>query len=155
VSNIYPPPTETKPIPAEEQETPVSSVNGFVFKHPATHCRVKHLWPPKPGETVPEEWTNAMTLYLANFAEPVRNLANQVQCFACNSLLTGPYGMADWRTRGAISLNTDTPTLEGKCNGCGWPLRAFHEIKLPTGQLLVRLDGFPLLYHPSATERGK
>jgi hypothetical protein len=135
-------------IPTEEEEKPVHGYAGFTFKNVATHCRVKHLFPPKPDEQVPEQWTNAMTLYLANFCEPVRNLANEVHCVACNAKLTGPYGMEDWRTRNAIKLDTTSPTLEGRCNNCGYPMRCQHDIKLPTGETLVKLAGFPLMYHP-------
>jgi hypothetical protein len=44
--------------------------------------------------------------------------------------------------------------MEGRCNGCGYPCRLHHAIFMPNdGPLLVRLRGFPLFYHPKATQR--
>ncbi len=91
---------------------------------------------------------NRMTLYFGNFCEPVRNLANEVHCVACNQKLTGPYGMDDWRTRAALHVDTSSPTLEARCSGCAYPVRCRHVVKLTDERVLVHLDWFPLMYHP-------
>jgi len=151
MSNIYP---IMDRIPSVEDERPVTQKDGFVFANPAYHARHDDLWPPKAGEEPPRDsWRQAIDLYLANFCRPVRSIANEVKCFACNMLLTKPYAGPGAR---GLTVDPHSPTLEGRCDGCGWPVRCRHEIlTLPTegSQPLVRLDYFPMSYHPSAIER--
>ncbi len=139
-------------IPTEEEETAVRSYSGYMLKNRALHCRPKHLFPQADLETAAPAWTTAMQLYFANFCEPVRNLANEVHCVACNARLTGPQGMADWLTRGALMVDTESETLEARCTACAYPARCAHRVYLPDGRLVVALNWFPLQYHPSAMD---
>ena len=151
MSNIYPPPPQ---IPPPEEEKPVTTLLGMVLANKAWHARHDDLWPPKAGqEPVKPEWRDAIDLYLGNFCRPVKSIANEVHCVACNGLLTKPYAGPDHR---GISVDPTSPTLEAKCESCGYPIRCKHAITLPPPNnhvLLVRLEYFPLCYHPSATER--
>lgn len=151
MSNTYPP--MERQIPAEEDERPVKHLNGVILANDAFHCRPKDLWPNDMEHAKPE-WVPYMELYLANFCRPIQSIAKEVKCVACDKQLTGAYAyMADWKSQNAVNFDPGSPTLEGKCDGCGYPVRCKHTIKLPNGQVLVRLDNFPLCYHPSATER--
>lgn len=151
MSNIFS--TNQRIIPTEEDEVAVRQMNGILFVNNAYHCRPKDLWPSELVDAKPE-WVRAMELYLANFCRPIQSIAREVKCVACDKQLTGAYAhMADWRHASAVTVNTSSATLEGRCSGCGYPVRCRHEIKLPDGRTLVRLDNFPLCYHPSATER--
>lgn len=139
-------------IPTLEQERPIRRHGGFTFKNDALHCRLNHLFPAADLAEANEQWTKVMELYFANFCEPVRNLANEIHCVACNAKLTGPYGLADWRTVGAVLLDETSPTLEGRCTNCAYPLRARHILHMPSGELLLKLEWIPLLYHPSTLQ---
>lgn len=150
MSNIFP----LDRIPPESEEIPVRNYNGFVLANPAYHCRHDHLFPPRAGEPpVPEGWRMACDLYLANFCKPIRNIANQVSCVACNQLMVAPQGK---QLANAISWDPNTEFGEGRCEGCGYPIRTGHKIwELPRHgrQLLVSLPFFPLCYHPRALEK--
>lgn len=139
-----------KKIPTREEEVAVRAYGGYTFKNAALHCRPDKLFPAADLETAKVEWVEALVLYLANFCEPMRNIANEIHCVACNSKLTGPQGMDDWRTRGALAVNLESPTREARCTTCGYPTRCAHRIYLPDGRLVVALSWFPLQYHPSA-----
>jgi hypothetical protein len=141
-------------IPLREQEQPVVGYAGFVFKNQAWHCRPEHLFPAADLDTAEEQWKQVMTLYFANFCEPVRNLANEIHCVACNAKLTGPYGMADWRSRQALNVDESEDTAEARCTGCGYPARCNHTLKMPDGRLLVKLSWLPLMYHPTTLSGG-
>lgn len=140
---------ELKTIPTENEEIGIRQYSGNVFKNIAKHCRPRHLFPAGDLLDAQPEWINAIELYLANFCEPVRNIANEVHCVACNQKLTGPQGMVDWKTRGAMLVDTTIPTKEGRCSGCAYPVRCDHRIELPDGRLVVHLSWFPMQYHPS------
>lgn len=158
MSNIYPPPPK---IPSPEEEKPIKSYNGFVFSNSAWHARHDDLWPPKAGEArPPQEFRDAIDLYLGNFCRPIKSIANEVRCVACNEDLTTPYGRKELITNlGGARLKIDraSPTLEARCGNCGYPVRCAHSISplppRPKFPLLVKLDFFPLCYHPSATDR--
>jgi len=139
---------DTLVIPTREQEQPVQGYGGVLFKNKAYHCRPEHLFPSGDLETARPEWVSVMTLYLANYCEPVRNIANEIHCVACNAKLTGPYGMEDWRSRGALSVDESLDTHEARCVNCGYPARCSHTMNMPDGRLLVRLSWLPLMYHP-------
>lgn len=158
VSNIYPPPPK---IPSLEEERPIHSLQGYVFTHAAYHARHDDLWPPKAGqEPVPDEFRQAIDLYLGNFCRPIKSIASEVRCVACGEDLTTPYGRSALVTQlGGARLKVDrqTPTLEGRCGNCGYPVRCKHTIRplapRPAFPPLVQLDFFPMCYHPSATDR--
>lgn len=141
-------------VPPLEEEKPIRSLNGFVFANPAWHARHDDLWPPKAGVDLPlEEWRRAIDLYLANFCRPIKSIANEVHCVACDGLLTMPYGKAGHK---GIIVDKSSFGLESKCAGCGYPIRCKHVITMPEPNnhvILVKLDYFPMCYHPSATER--
>lgn len=139
-----------KQIPTKEKEVAVRGFGGYTFKNPALHCRPEYLFPKADLETAQPEWVEALVLYFANFCEPVRNIANEIHCVACNTKLTGPQGMDDWRTRGALAVNLESPKREARCTTCGYPTRCAHQVFLPNGKLVVALNWFPLQYHPHA-----
>lgn len=141
-------------IPTEEQETPVTRYGSHILKNKALHCRPRHMFPATDLEQAEQAWVDAMVLYLANFCEPVRNLANQIHCVACNATLTGPQGMLDWKTRAALRVDESSPTLECRCTQCGYPGRAQHTIRLPDGRLVVQMNWLPLQYHPATLQKG-
>lgn len=151
MSNIYD--TNDMTIPVEGEEVPVVQYHGYIFKNKAWHCRVPDLW---TKEKQPEsEWfnpeeENILTLYLANFCRPYKNIASQIKCVACDEWLTGVYGQGDdWKWRDAVRMEEGSPTKEGRCSNCGYPLRARHLVKnTHSGKPIVFLDDFPLMYHP-------
>lgn len=149
MSNIFPLPY--KKIPSEEDEQPARYAQGVELKNPAYHCRPKDLWP-KGVASAEQSWLDAMQLYLANFARPIRSIADEIKCLACNTQVTGHHVIiTDWRHRTKLKYSPEG-TMEGSCTNCGYPARLKHDIYLGQ-QLLVSLKGFPLFYHPSATER--
>lgn len=144
--------SDYKRIPAEGAETPVMGFGGYLFKNKALHCRPRHMFPVADLEQAEQIWVDAIELYLANYCEPVRNIANEIHCVACNARLTGPQGMQDWRTRGALAVDETSSTLEARCTGCGYPARCNHKITLPDGRLVVAMQWLPLQYHPTALD---
>ncbi len=140
-------------IPTKEEERPVKHLNGIIFTNDAWHCRPEDLWPTELSQAEPE-WVRWMEIYLANFCRPVQSIAKEVQCVACDAQLTGAYaGFRDPMHRLAVVIDESSPTLEGRCGECGYPIRARHVIALPDGRPIVKLENFPLCYHPSATAR--
>jgi hypothetical protein len=140
-------------IPPRDEEVPVRTFNGFVFANDAWHCRPIHLWPKGVDELEKHpDWKDQIERYLAAFCEPVTTAAKEICCVACNEQVTGAYiNVEDWRHKGKLEFSQEG-TWEGRCRSCGYPCRLKHEIML--GELLlVRLQAFPLFYHPSATQR--
>lgn len=140
-------------IPTLEEERPIKNHNGFVFSNPAFHCRHDDLWTPRPGDNLSTEGRRAIDVYLANFCRPVQSIAKEVRCVACNVNLTFPMGGRERRT---ITMDTSSATKEGRCTDCGYPLRCTHIITLlppHPPHVVVKLEFFPLCYHPSATKR--
>ena len=139
-------------IPEESSEKPVGVAMGILLKNAALHCRIHHLWKMEQDDSLTEQQVRDLTLYLANFAAPIRNAANETECLACGALYskaTPPNQMIPRREN--IALHEDG---EGRCQKCAYPLRWHHRIFDRNGILLVRLDFFPLSYHPSALEKG-
>jgi hypothetical protein len=151
MSNIYP--SDELTIPTREEERPVRHMNGVVFTHDAWHCRPQHLWP-KDYKNIKPEWQDSIERYLAAFVEPVRTVADEIICFVCGSQLTGhSVLLKDYRYQDNLTFSREG-TWEGRCTGCGYPCRLKHDIFMPNGgPRLVGLTGFPLLYHPSATQK--
>lgn len=145
-------PTELT-IPSEEDETPARHLNGMLLANPAYICRPKDLWPKGYKELKPE-WVDPIERYLASFARPIRTIADEIKCVACDRQVTGHHvGLADWRFKTALTYSPEG-TMEGRCNGCGYPVRVDHKMVMSNGgPLLVHLKGFPLFYHPIATQR--
>jgi hypothetical protein len=146
--------TEHLTIPSEEEERPVRIFNSIVLVNDARHCRPKHLWP-KGGRELDQHpgWRDQIERYLAAFCEPVRTIADELRCVACDEQVTGHHvGIMDWRYRNRLTFSEEG-SMEGRCTKCGYPCRLKHEISLPSGQLLVRLVGFPLFYHPTACQQ--
>lgn len=145
--------TNLKMIPPREGEVPVQIFAGQRLKNPIYHCRPEHLWPKDIQQANPS-WVKDISLYCANFAEPIRTIADELKCPACDKQVTGHHILlTDWRHKDAITYSPHG-TMEGNCTGCGYPCRLKHEIRWSeTGQMLVTLKNFPLFYHPSATER--
>jgi hypothetical protein len=144
---------ENNRIPTLEEEVPVLNLNGFIFSNRAYHCRHDDLWTPRPEDSLSLEGRRAIDVYLANFCRPVQSIAKEVRCVACNVNLTLPMG-GDARKTMVVDSSSDT--LESRCEECGYPLRCRHMIVLlaPHSPLaVVKLDFFPLCYHPSATTR--
>lgn len=139
-------------IPSEEDERPVRIFSGIVLANDAYHCRPKHLWPNDISQAKPE-WIPPMELYLANFCKPIRTIADEIRCVACDEQVTGHHvGVLDYRVRGKLGWSEEG-TKEGRCLSCGYPMRMRHQIFMPDdGPRLVDLNGFPLFYHPSATQ---
>lgn len=137
----------------EEGERPVLHCNGIILANEAYHCKAADLWPNGVAEMKPE-WEEPIARYLQDFARPVRTIADEIRCLACDKQVTGHHvGLQDWRTKNALEYSTEG-TCEGRCTGCGYPCRLFHEIFMPNGgPLLVRLNGFPLFYYPDSTAR--
>jgi len=142
-------------IPTREEELPILYVSGHALHTPAYHCRPGHLWPKDIALAEPE-WVHSMEVYLANFCEPVRTIADEIRCVACNIQVTGHHVLlTDWRTKSTIKF-APNGTMEGHCVNCGYPCRLNHQIfSLQTKQLLVHLKNFPLFYHPQATSGGR
>jgi hypothetical protein len=144
-------------VPPLEHEKPIRSLKGMIFANSAWHARHDDLWPPKAGEQGPtEEQRRAIDVYLANFCRPIKSIANEVRCVACNEDLTTPYGK-DIKTsfgRVYLKLDRESPTGEARCGGCGYPIRTKHKITyIGTSIPVVTLAFFPMCYHPSATDR--
>ena len=149
-------PKELTRIPTEAEEKPVQGWAGHLFKNKALHCRPRHLFPLSDLQEAEGVWVNRIELYLANFCEPVRNIANEIHCVACNQRLTGPQGMRQWKNFNpaqALAIDAASPTGECRCTGCGYPGRAVHEIRMPDGRLIVRVEWLPLQYHPTTLSR--
>jgi hypothetical protein len=140
-------------IPSEEEERAVRTHNGFVFAHDARHCRIKHLWPKDQGGLKPE-WREPIERYLAAFCEPVRTPADEIVCVACGEQVTAHHvGIGDYRYRDKLKYKKEG-TWECRCAMCAYPGRMKHTIFFPpTGEPLVQLIGFPLFYHPTATQQ--
>jgi hypothetical protein len=132
----------------EDGEVPVRNYHGVVLANPAYHCRPRDLWPTELDE-LPMEFWHPLEEYLKRFSRPVRTIADEIRCLACDKQVTGHHvGLQDWRYKSAMTYSTEG-TCEGRCNGCGYPVRLFHEIRTLDGEkLIVRLNGFPLFYHP-------
>jgi hypothetical protein len=134
-----------------EDEVPVRTFMGQVLANPAYHCKGVDLWPNEIKE-LSEEHIAGLDAYLERFSRPVRTIADEIRCVACDFQVTGAHvGLQDWRHKTALTYSTEG-TCEGRCNQCGYPVRLFHEIRSLNGErLLVRLNGFPLFYHPNHT----
>ena len=144
-------------VPPLEHEKPVRSLKGMIFANPAWHARHDDLWPPKAGVEGPTpDQRRMIDVYLANFCRPIKSIANEVRCVACNEDLTTPYGKNIKTSFGRVYLKIDqqTSTKEARCGGCGYPIRTKHTIKYIGSSIpVVTLDFFPMCYHPSATDR--
>lgn len=148
MSNVFP---GDKSIPSEAEEKPIFQLNGHVFKTPAKHCRLTHVLRDEPG--ISEEWKNRVRLYLANFAQPVRSIAEEVFCFACGLQWTSHHGIENWKDKDALLIDKTTKHWESKCSGCGWPVRFRHTVYLEDGRPLIQIT-VPLAYHPTAIIEG-
>ncbi len=135
----------------ENEERPARNANGHVLANPAYHCRPEDLWPSDVEDLKPE-WRDAIERYLFAFARPVRTIADEIRCVACDRQVTGAHvGLADFRTKTALSYVKEG-TWEGRCAACAYPARLKHNIFMPdNGPCLVSLTGFPLFYHPEST----
>lgn len=131
-------------------DLPVRELAGVALKHPAHRCTARDLWPTELDELSKAHQAD-LDRYLSDFAKPIRNIANEVSCVGCGSLLTAAH--PDTAKRLGRTVDVDEQTGEGRCLGCGYPLRALHNIVSREGRLLVQLVGFPLLYHPHSTSR--
>jgi hypothetical protein len=151
MSNIYP--SNEMRVPPREEERPVRHLHSVVFTHEAWHCRPEHLWPKNYKEFKPEE-LDVVVRYLAAFTEPVRTVANELICFVCGSQITGHNVLLkDYRYKKNIEF-TREGTWEGRCTECGYPCRLKHDIFIPNGgPRIIGLTGFPLFYHPTATQQ--
>lgn len=131
-------------------EAPVRELAGHTLAHPAYRCSVRDLWPTEAKELSGSHQQD-LENYLSDFARPVRNIADEMSCIGCGAQLTArTQQTADKIGR---TVDVDEETGEGRCLKCGYPLRALHMIYSRQGQLLVKLVGFPLLYHPGSTSR--
>lgn len=144
-------------IPPEDEERPVRIHNGMVLANDVYHCRPKHLWPRQQDSKEleqHEDWRRAIEKYLAAFAAPIRTIADEVKCPACDTQVTAHHGgLEDYRFRNNLKFKREG-TWEGRCGTCGYPCRLVHLIGLPNSDVvLVHLKGFPLFYHPSATSQ--
>lgn len=129
---------------------PTRTVAGRELKHPAYVCRAIDLWPTELGELA-ESYRQDLDNYLKDFARPVRNIADEVDCIGCGAQLTARTEKTAKRLGQTVEVHPDTG--EGRCIKCGYPLRALHKMHGRDGKLLVRLASFPLCYHPSSTSR--
>jgi hypothetical protein len=130
---------------------PVRTVAGRELKHPAYVCTARDLWP-KDLDELTKSQQEDLDRYLKDFAKPIRNIADEVSCLACGKQLTARTEKTAQQIGQTVEANPDTG--EGRCINCGYPLRALHQMFSRTGQLLVKLSGFPLMYHPNSTQRG-
>lgn len=130
---------------------PTRTVAGRELKHPAYVCRGRDLLLPSEMEAVTPEQLHDLDFYLRDFARPIMNIADEVSCVACGSLLTAKSEKTARKL--GRTVDVDEQTGEGRCLNCAYPLRAIHRIYSRSGQLLVRLVGFPLMYHPLSTKR--
>lgn len=143
---------QTLVIPPESEEKPVRIFHSVVFANDAYHCRPIHLWPNEIKDAKPE-WLPPMERYLAAFCKPIRTIADEIKCVACDEQVTGHHvGFDHYKYRSNLKFQREG-TWEGRCASCGYPCRLKHRIFMPNGQPLVELIGFPLFYHPSATQR--
>lgn len=131
-------------------EMPVREVAGRPLKNLAYVCTAKDLWPNDLRE-LSDAHQQDLDNYLRDFARPIRNIADEVSCLACGAQLTARTEKTAKRL--GRTVDVDEETGEGRCLGCGYPLRALHRMYSREGQLLVRLVGFPLMYHPNSTLR--
>lgn len=137
-------------VPSVEAEKPISNFNGFLFKNPAVHCRPDHLFKISKDEPYPDHWRIPTELYFANFCKPIKTLANETECIACGTTMTAPQGEYRGQGKGLV-LDLESDYLEGRCGNCGYPVRARHFV-FNKEQLVVKLDFFPMNYHPSALQ---
>lgn len=142
-----------KTIPPESEERPVRIFNSIVLANDAYHCRPIHLWPKELSEAK-AEWLPPMEQYLAAFCKPIRTIANEINCIACDEQVTGhQMGLADYRFKAKLNFEKEG-TWEGRCASCGYPCRLKHDIFVPgTSFRIVGLTEFPLFYHPHATQK--
>lgn len=131
-------------------ELPVRTLAGRELKHPAYVCRARDLWP-RGVDELEESKEQDLNNYLRDFARPVRNIADEVDCLGCGAQLTARTEKTAKRLGRTVEI--DEKTGEGRCLSCGYPLRALHMMYSRQGQLLVRLESFPLMYHPNSTKR--
>lgn len=131
---------------------PARQLAGTEFKHLAYRCKATDLWPNDVKE-LSAAHQHDLDVYLGDFARPIRNIADEVSCFACGAQLTAR--TQETADKLGKTVECDEVTGEGRCLGCGYPLRALHLMYSTEGQLLVRLMGFPLLYHPYSTKRSQ
>jgi hypothetical protein len=131
-------------------DAPVREVAGTTLAHPAYRCSVRDLWPTEMARFKGSH-VQDMENYLADFAQPVRNIADEMSCIGCGAQLTARTQQTADRIGRTVEV--DEESGEGRCLKCGYPLRALHMIYSREGQLLMKLVGFPLLYHPASTCR--
>jgi hypothetical protein len=130
---------------------PTRTVAGRELKHPAYVCGAKDLLLQSEMEVVTPDQLQDLDSYFRDFARPIMNIADEVSCVACGAMLTAKSEKTAQKL--GRTVDVDEETGEGRCLKCGYPLRAIHRIYSRTGQLLVRLVGFPLMYHPLSTKR--
>jgi len=94
------------------------------------HCHIDDLGICITG-TDAEHVVEACNQYLYGFA-------SGSSCPNCGATLGGLMGSFRW----GIAHG------EGNCNQCGWPCRAYHNIKDDVGALFNRPIEFVLAYHP-------
>lgn len=128
-------------------------VNGTALRNTAYPCMAVDLWPTDVRKAKPE-WVEAMNLYLTDFCRPVRSIADEIKCVACDSQVTGHHVLlTDWKNKEALTYSPHG-TMEGRCTRCAYPMRMKHEIfSGDKTQLLVRLEGFPLFYYPPSLKK--
>lgn len=130
----------------------IKFVAGKEIYNLAFHCTIKDLWPREHQKAEPQ-WVESINNYLVDFCRPIRTIADELRCVACNQQVTGHHILLmNQATKHALSW--DPSTNEGRCEGCGYPVRVRHTIRTLDGQqVLVDLQDFPLFYHPSAIKK--
>lgn len=113
-------------------------------------CTITHLGMEITGEDAPPI-VEAINQYLSQFAKPVRreggnNFSGSINCLNCGEILSGLIGTFTW----GIAHG------EAECGNCGWPCRAYHDIKQDGESVFNRPLDTILQYHPSKVNvRGK
>lgn len=104
--------------------------------------RLDWRWLLKVSGDVSEETIEALDSYFELFAQPALDKQGEpdenTPCLNCGAPLGGIFGVFRW---GLVHG-------EGVCAECGWPARAIHQPKLPSGEIVCSLPFVVLQYHP-------
>ena len=110
----------------------------------------------KPSEDTPTEWIETLDKYFQVFATPDYivdddgiTVLGARPCLRCQDPLV-PSLIEQLLKRTGFTWGLVHG--EGYCANCGWPARAHHYVKTPSGETICVLQHLPLQYHPDGIE---
>lgn len=118
--------------------------------HQPRACAVEDLFTHEPLTPEQEGIIQGYRDYLKDFAAPVV-VEGKRFCHNCGGEFNGLLSTLGLTSH--VAFEWGLTHGEGRCSGCGWPMRGHHYAKTETGEQLFTLRNFPLAYMPEHVER--